>query len=297
VNAPVRPERSVIGTVLEASPRDLVIGEDSGGPERRFALTDSTRVWRGGRVPPTALRPGQRVVVRRSGPRSGGLSRADRVWADIGPVTGTITERSGDCLTVDQGHAREPGIVTLGRDAADRIEVRFPCLRPGYLIDVIGLSDGPVLRGLLPAASQPPYRSDQVPRLRRARDGLPHVVSGTVSWHHPEGQAPGCGAAYPAIDPDTGCGQDGPCDRAAGCAPLPYLSVGSTLRVRNDCTRVSGVFPVTGCGSAASRFCDRCLACATSPRGRLADLTVAAFVELGGELEQACFNATVTMAG
>lgn len=290
---PVRPERAVIGTVLDASPHVLVIGDDSGGPERRFALTEATRAWRGEPVPATALRPGQRVVLRRAGPRS-----ADRIWADIGRVTGTIVERSADTLVVDQGHTRQRGVVTIARRSADRIQVRFPWLQPGYLIDVIGLRGGGVLHGLIPATNQPPYRWDQVPRPPLIRGHLPAAVTGTASWHEPSRAFPAeCGLSYPAIDPDTGCGHDGDCDLAVSCTRLPYLSVGSTLRVGNDCAGLAGTFPVTGCGSAASRFCDRCLTCGTSPRGRVADLTLAAFVELGGELEKSCFNATITMGG
>jgi hypothetical protein len=288
-----KPVRTVIGTVLDASPHVLVIGDDSGKPEHRFALTDATSVWRGGPVPPTALQPGQRVVVRRAGPRS-----ADRVWSDIGRVTGTIVERSGDTLVVDQGHTRRHGVIAIDPRSADRIQVRFPWLQPGYLIDVIGLRDGGELQGLVPATNQPPYRGDQVPGPPLVRGGLPEAVTGTVSWHEPPGHPRDrCGVAYPAIDPDTGCGHEGDCDLGVPCTRLPYLSVGSMLAVRNDCTAVSGTVPVTGCGSAASRFCDRCLSCGTSPRGRIADLTVAAFVELGGELEKSCFNATITMGG
>jgi hypothetical protein len=55
--------------------------------------------------------------------------------------------------------------------------------------------------------------------------------------------------------------------------------------------------PVTSCGAAARMFCDRCVECGTSPRGRIADLTMTAFVELGGNLDEGCFNATLTMAG
>lgn len=40
-------------------------------------------------------------------------------------------------------------------------------------------------------------------------------------------------------------------------------------------------------------FCDRCVTCGTSPRGRVADLALASFVALGGELERGCFNATI----
>jgi hypothetical protein len=54
---------------------------------------------------------------------------------------------------------------------------------------------------------------------------------------------------------------------------------------------------VTGCGATARLFCDRCIACGTSPRGRVADLTVPAFAALGGDLEAGCFNATITVGG
>jgi hypothetical protein len=75
---------------------------------------------------------------------------------------------------------------------------------------------------------------------------------------------------------------------------MPYLALGSLLHVRNDCNRTSQVLPVTGCGAVARLFHDRCLACGTSPRGRIANLTMASFVELGGDLECGCFNATIT---
>lgn len=94
--------------------------------------------------------------------------------------------------------------------------------------------------------------------------------------------------AYPhAIDPHA----VGP-----GCVRLPYLSVGSVVTVRNDCSGLSAPLPVTGCGAAARLFCDRCVECRTSPRGRIADLTMAAFVQLGGRLENGCFNASLIMA-
>jgi hypothetical protein len=37
--------------------------------------------------------------------------------------------------------------------------------------------------------------------------------------------------------------------------------------------------------------------CGTSPRGRVADLTISAFVDLGGDLDRGCFNATITIGG
>jgi hypothetical protein len=69
------------------------------------------------------------------------------------------------------------------------------------------------------------------------------------------------------------------------------------LRVTNECTSRASLLPVTGCASIAGLFNDRCVTCGTSPRGRIVDLSVAAFIALGGELERGCFNATITMGG
>jgi hypothetical protein len=109
------------------------------------------------------------------------------------------------------------------------------------------------------------------------------------------------------VDPETGCdhasswGKTGngkspavdPHAVGLGCVRLPYLSVGSVLTVRNDCTGLSAPLPVTSCGASARLFCDRCVECRTSPRGRIADLTMSAFVQLGGLLEKGCFNASL----
>jgi hypothetical protein len=76
---------------------------------------------------------------------------------------------------------------------------------------------------------------------------------------------------------------------------MPYLAVGSRLLIRNDCTGSSCTLPVTGCAAVGRLFNDRCVTCGTSPRGRVADLTLASFVALGGELERGCFNATITI--
>ena len=83
----------------------------------------------------------------------------------------------------------------------------------------------------------------------------------------------------------------------SGCVRLPYLSVGSLIRLRNDCAEQDRVVPVTSCGATARLFCDRCVTCGTSRKGRIADLTMAAFVELGGALEVGCFNATMMIGG
>jgi hypothetical protein len=69
------------------------------------------------------------------------------------------------------------------------------------------------------------------------------------------------------------------------------------LQLRNDCSDRARQLPVTGCGATARLFCDRCVSCGTSQRGRIADLTMAAFVELGGSLDEGCFNATMTIGG
>jgi hypothetical protein len=119
-------------------------------------------------------------------------------------------------------------------------------------------------------------------------------INGSAVWHEPDGDEPPdlVGLGYPALDPDSGS----PVDRHGhGCVRLPYLSLGSAIRLTNECTDRSAVLPVTSDGAMARQFCDRCVTCGTSPRGRLADLTMAAFVELGGNLEQGCFNATMRL--
>jgi hypothetical protein len=97
------------------------------------------------------------------------------------------------------------------------------------------------------------------------------------------------GVAYPALDPE---GQGGGCPGAPppGCAALPYLSLGSELVVRNECADLTATLPVIECGCVAAGYCDRCVECGTSPRGRLVELTPAAFVALGGDLDAGCFN-------
>jgi hypothetical protein len=141
---------------------------------------------------------------------------------------------------------------------------------------------------------------------------IPDPVSGTAVWHEP-GEEPEdlLGLAYPALDPETTCehGAVAPLPSFAsrpavdphaagpGCVRLPYLSVGSLLRLRNDCAERTRLIPVTSCGVTARLFCDRCVTCGTSRRGRIADLTMAAFVELGGALEVGCFNTTMMIGG
>ena len=283
---PARPlPRAVTGQVLDASPQVLIIGTSHG--EERFALTADARAWRGERTTPAAIRVGDHAVVRRPRP---GREVADRIWANIGRVTGTIVQRHGRTLLVDQGSGGHEAVV-IGKRAAGRIQVRFPRLEPGYLIDLIGLRHDGYLEGLVPATSQPTYRADHVPAPPLVNGHVAAAISGAGMWHEPGDEPDGlAGAAYPAVDPQNA---PGPGPARSGCVSLPYLSVGSLLRVRNDCTGLSRVLPVLGPADIARLFCDRSVSCGPSPRGRVVDLTVTSFVELGGELDEGNVNVTI----
>ncbi|HEX4833106.1 MAG TPA: hypothetical protein VH478_18650 [Trebonia sp.] len=327
---PVAQRTVVAGTISDVSPHVLILQTPEG--EERLTMTPATATWRGGPVAPTGLRHGDHVIARKTAPgppaaRGAGARRTivERAWAGIGRATGTILEAAPRAagsprdleLLVDEGPAKPRKIVLIAHAVYRQILVRFPRLEAGYLIDVIGLRDEGFLRAISPATSQPAYRASQPPAPPLVSGRVPNPVSGSAVWHDP-GEEPATllGLAYPAIDPETGCehaarrpprgrpparaGQPhavDPHDSGLGCVRLPYLSVGSVLTVRNDCAGLSVPLPVTSCGAAARLFCDRCLQCSTSPRGRIADLTMAAFVELGGRLEDGCFNASLTVPG
>jgi hypothetical protein len=301
---------TVTGRILDVSPHILILLTDRG--EQRFPLAASAEAWRGGPVSPAALRQGDHAIARRRLP---GGPVVERIWAEIGRVTGTIIERDKPAsLLVDEGPAKGRRIVLIGPEAAGRIQVRFPRLDPGYLIDVVGLKHDGYLQALIPATSQPPYRAGHPPAAPMVSGHVPDTVSGTAVWHEP-GEEPQnlLGLAYPALDPETSCEHAAalsacsgdpveefavdPHATGSGCVRLPYLSVGSLLKLRNDCAERTRTVPVTSCGATARLFCDRCVTCGTSRRGRIADLTVAAFVELGGALEVGCFNATMMIGG
>lgn len=302
---PAETRISLTGTVLDVSPHIIVLRTADG--ERRLTLSPRTVAWRGSAVAPAALHTGDDVIVR----HLPGRNVAERIWARIGRVTGTIIEAGGNELLVDEGPTRRGRqTVRIHGQSFRQVLVRFPRLEPGYLIDVIGMRERGYLVAFTPATAQPPYRADHPPSAPLLSGRLPAPVSGTAVWHEPAEEVPDLlGLAYPAIDPETGCDHDGTPDAAdqpyatdphaagPGCVRLPYLSVGSAVEVHNECSDRSAVLPVTSCGAAARLFCDRCVSCGTSPRGRIADLTVTAFVELGGNLEDGCFNATLAMAG
>ncbi len=289
--APGELPRAITGTVRDISPHVLVIG--NGGSDTRMTLTAGATAWRGGPLDPAGVHPGDHVVVRLHRSQCG---VADRIWANIGRVTGTIIERAADSLLVDEGTTKPRQVVTIPWRWAGRIQVRFPNLEPGYLIDVIGLRRGGTLEARIPGTSQPAYSVDRLPAPPMLAGHVPSAISGSATWHEPFEEPPGLlGALYPALDPEAGCAEDPVGGIAPRFARMPYLAIGSRLLIRNDCTGSSCMLPVTGCAAVARLFNDRCVTCGTSPRGRVADLTSASFVALGGELERGCFNATITI--
>ncbi len=289
--SPNGPASVATGTAVDASPHTLRIAGPDG--ERSFALLPGTRAWRGKTADPTAIRPGEQVVVRLVRGRRG---VADKVWAGIGRVTGTIVDRDDDELLVDEGITRSRQRVTLPRPVINKIMVRFPRLEPAHLIDVIGLRRGELLEAALPAATQPPaVLPEQIPHsVKWGRNS--DLMRGSVTWHEPAHPGePDQGAAYPEIDPWSGCPETPAASARSSTPALPFLAIGSLLAVRNECAHAAGTVTVTTCAAIARLFSDRCLTCGTSPRGRIADLTMSSFVALGGELERACFNATVAV--
>ncbi len=287
--------RAVTGTITDVSPHFVVIGDAAG--ERRFALTSTATAWRGEPLEPSALRPGDEAVIRIVPSQS---AIADRIWANIGRVCGVIIESDSERLVVAEGAARAPRTVVISQLASVRIRVKIPNLRPGYLIDIIGVRQQGVLLGLVATSPQPPYRSDHLPPRQLMGGLLPDAITGCAVWHDNADEPYGLlGVFYPAVDPAAGCMEDAAARIAPGQAQafreLPYLAIGTALQVRNECTGIGWTLPVTGCSPTARLFNDHCVACKTSPRGRIADLTLASFVALGGELEQGCFNATLTI--
>jgi hypothetical protein len=294
----------VTGVLTEVTPQAVVVkGPD--GDDQFLALSPGTVSWLGARVSASALRVGDPVIVRRRTHRlsSGGptASIAERIWARIGRVAGAIVAARGPDILVDTGErGREPEHVVIAEASMRPVQVRFPRLAPGYLIDVIGTRQADYLLAVVPATAQPPYLAAYPPAPPPPSGRLSGPISGTAVWHEPGGESPGLlGLGYAALDPETearraGQGHSG---HVQPCVRLPYLSLGSTVRIKNECADRAAVLPVTSGSASARHFCDRCVHCGTSPRGRVADLTMAAFVELGGNLEDGCFNATLTLAG
>ncbi|MFW6640686.1 hypothetical protein ACOALZ_11680 [Nocardiopsis algeriensis] len=282
------------GVVVDATDRMLLLAVPGG--EERFLFRPGAVFWRGGEVRPRELRPGDDAVVRCS-PESRLV--AERVWARAARATGVITDRSGDTLSIDPGHGRPPLTVVIPYRSSGRITVRHPRLEPGYVFDAVGVWRDGAVWAVRPATTQPPHPLAAAPRRPPVRRFSP-TLSGIATWYdpawgrssHTDPRAHVRGAAYPALDR---AGHDPACDRGTPCLPLPLLSEGAVLNLRNDCTRAAAAVPVTGCASADSRLCDLCPACGGRGAGRIASLTMTAFVALGGRLEDGCFNATMTV--
>ncbi|GAA3158700.1 hypothetical protein GCM10010466_56870 [Planomonospora alba] len=283
------PLRAVAGTVLDVSPH-LIIIETPEGQEERLVIAPWATAWRGDAVAPADLPKGANVLVRTL--KSGKV--ADRIWADATRITGVVQELGGGrrdrTLRLYCGPHRGPRTVVIPYAVSGRLQVRHPKLEPGYLFDAIGVVEDGVAHARLPATSQPPYRWTAVPEPPLAYGGAQAHVSGTAVWSDGFGFGER-GAAYPMLE-----SSDADCDEVGrSCARLPYLAMGSALDVRNVCAGRSSVVPIAACGCLAGRFCDRCLECGTSPRGRIAELSPASFVELGGELTKGCFNVRITL--
>jgi hypothetical protein len=280
-----------IGMLVDVREDSLVLDTDRG--TEFFELSPTTETWLGARTSPTALRFGDPVIIRHRTPHTDLPERrvAERIWARIGRVAGTIVDAYGSEFLVD-AHGRDRQYIVVAPAASRQIQVRFPRLAPGYLIDVIGTRHRDHLLAVTPATAQPPYHAGHSPAPPMVNGHVAMPVSGSAVWHEPDGEPSGLlGLSYPAIDPEeTGTQPVG----GTGCVRLPYLSLGSSVRIRNECSGRAAMLPITSEGVTARQFCDRCVKCGTSPKGRVADLTVAAFVELGGSLEDGCFNATLT---
>jgi hypothetical protein len=284
---------TTVATGVIEGVREDAIAVHSGENTELFGVSPGTVTWIGARVTPTALRTGDPVVIRYR--RQDATRRhAERIWARAGRVTGAILKADGSEFLVDTGRRdKSTQHVVFAPAASRQIQVRFPRLAPGYLLDVIGTRHGDRLLAVAPATAQPPYHAGHSPKPPLTSGHVTVPISGSAVWHEPDNGPPGLlGLAYPAIDPETAAT---PTHGGTGCVRLPYLSLGSTVRIRNECTDRAAVLPVTSDGAMAREFCDRCVTCGTSPKGRVADLTMAAFVELGGNLEDGCFNATLTM--
>lgn len=291
------------GVLTEVTKQAIVVKATHG--DHFLALSPGTVAWLGARVSASALRTGDPVIVRHRTHRlsSGGSTAriAERIWARMGRVAGAIVAVRGPDLLVDTGRpGREPEHVVIAEASMRPVQVRFPRLAPGYLIDVIGTRHRDYLLAVKAATAQPPYLADHPPAPPLASGHFSGPISGTAVWHEPGDEPAGLmGLGYAALDPETEAepADTGPAGRVQPCLRLPYLSLGSAVRITNECADRSAVLPVTSASASARQFCDRCVACGTSPRGRVADLTMAAFVELGGNLEEGCFNATLTLAG
>ena len=280
------PVHAVTGRILDISPHLIIISTPAGA-EERLVIAPWATAWRDGNIPPADLAAGTTVIIKTL--REGRV--VDRIWADITRMTGTILSIGGRkdlAVELDCGPHQGRRDVVIPYRTTGRLRVRHPQLEEGFLFDAIGIREAGTSLALLPATSQPAYRAQAVPTSPPSYGGMQSRISGTATWSDAFDEEEQ-GAAYPMMErSDTGCTQVG-----ESCADLPYLALGSLLNVRNVCAGRSSWVPIVACGCMAGLFCDRCVECGTSSRGRVAELSKLSFVELGGELTQGCFNARV----
>ena len=184
------------GTVVDTSPQVITIYGPDG--ERRIALPPRAVVWKGRTADPTALESGDSVVVRM---HPGQRSVADRIWANVGRVTGLIVEQDHESMLVNVGRTTRRQAVLIPPHAMGRLQVRFPRLEPGYLVDFIGLRGRGFLEALVPATSQPAYRASEAPAPAAVRGHAAVRIAGSAVWHEATGPADADGVRYPALDP------------------------------------------------------------------------------------------------
>lgn len=280
------PLRAVIGDIRDISPH-LVIIETPEGDEERLVIAPWATAWHGGEMVPSDLPVGSTVIMRTL--RDGRV--VERFWAGITRLTGTILSVEGRkdvTVQLDCGPHRGRRTIVVPYRATGRILVRHARFEPGFLFDAIGIRKDGASLALLPATSQPAYPARAVPAPPPAYAGLQSRISGTATWSDAFDEEDR-GAAYPMVErSDVGCP-----DAEVSCVGLPYLAIGSMLQVRNACTDRSANVPIVACGCVAGRFCDRCVECDTSPRGRIVELSPFSYVELGGDLVKGCFNAQI----
>jgi hypothetical protein len=208
-----------IAEVLE----DSFVFNDTAATEI-FSVFPRTVTWMGALTAPSTLRRGDQVIIRHRPLDAAAPVRrlAERIWARIGRVAGTIVAVQGREFLVDAGRADGPQHhVVVAAASARQVQVRFPRLAPGYLLDVIGTRHGRHLLAVVPATAQPPYRAGHGPPPPMVSGPLPASISGTAVWHEPEDEPPGLlGLGYPALDPEDGAE---PVGGGAGCVRLPYL--------------------------------------------------------------------------
>ena len=279
--------RAVTGTVLDVSPH-VLLHRERRQRDQRLTLTADATAWRGGPLDPAAgSSRAISAVVRLHRTRRG---VADRIWANIGRVTGTIVDRDRR----QPARGRGPDHAAPGRDRSRgaRPGGSRSASRPWSPVTWSTSSGcgGPARwRRRIPATSQPAYPADQVPApplVSRPRAAT--RISGSATWHEPPRNRPGC-SAWPTrrstrrpAAPRTRAGgpRPGYARHALPRDRQPAAGPQRLHRLRPACSRSPAAPPWPGCSTTGAS------PAAPRPRGRVADLTMASFVALGGELER-----------